>query len=126
MITYPNLVALHPKFQSKYYQKTNLTLITCMYKNKTSTTTLYFFIKYLIEIEAMKPKRMTNQSLKNQSTHREENFKERERERCLYYDELRMPNHKPAKISIWSSLLYLNFQETHTHPQSPSKSIPIL
>ena len=81
LVTHPNLVALHPKFQSKYYQKTNLTLITCMYKNKTSTTTLYFFIKYLIEIEAMKPKRMTNQSLKNQSTHREENFKERERER---------------------------------------------
>ena len=52
-----------------------------MYKNKTSTTTLYFFIKYLIEIEATKPKRMTNQSLKNQSTHREEKFKERERER---------------------------------------------
>ena len=92
-----------------------------MYKNKTSTTTLYFFIKYLIEIEATKPKRMTNQSLKNQSTHREEKFKEREREMPVLW----WVENAESQTSKNFYLVFFPLSQLPRNPHPPTISIKV-
>lgn len=92
-----------------------------MYKNKTSTTTLYFFIKYLIEIEATKPKRMTNQSLKNQSTHREEKFKEREREMPVLW----WVENAESQTSKNFYLVFSSLSQLPRNPHPPTISIKV-